>query len=97
LLEGPGIPGPSSAHLQSPCLELGHAPYDAIIVSAAFTSVPDALAIQVGNGGRLVQPLGPGVAEEVVLFSKTGGGLKRRHMLTRACFVRLCGRHGFPQ
>ena len=72
-----------------------HAPYDAIIVSAAFTSVPDAIAFQVGNGGRLVQPLGPGGAEEVVLFRKVGAQLERRRMITRAHFVRLCGRHGF--
>jgi protein-L-isoaspartate(D-aspartate) O-methyltransferase len=72
-----------------------HAPYDAIIVSAAFTSVPDALALQVGNGGRLVQPLGPGGAEEVVLFCKVGAELERRRVVTRAHFVRLCGRHGF--
>jgi protein-L-isoaspartate(D-aspartate) O-methyltransferase len=72
-----------------------HAPYDAIIVSAAFTSVPDALASQLGNGGRLVQPLGPGGAEDVVLFCKVGPGLERRRTITRAHFVRLCGRHGF--
>jgi protein-L-isoaspartate(D-aspartate) O-methyltransferase len=73
----------------------GRAPYDAIIVSAAFTSVPDALAFQVANGGRLVQPLGPGGAEEVVLFRKAGSELERRRMITRAHFVRLRGRHGF--
>ena len=72
-----------------------HAPYDAIIVSAAFTSVPDALASQLGTGGRLVQPLGPGGAEEVVLFCKVGPELERRRVITRAHFVRLCGRHGF--
>jgi protein-L-isoaspartate(D-aspartate) O-methyltransferase len=72
-----------------------HAPYDAIIVSAAFTSVPDALASQLGKGGSLVQPLGPGGAEEVVLFSKVGAELERSRMITRAHFVRLCGRHGF--
>lgn len=74
-----------------------HAPYEAIIVSAAFTSVPGPLASQLAAGGRLVEPLGPGGAEEVVLFSKTGADLKRRRMITRAHFVRLCGRHGFPQ
>jgi protein-L-isoaspartate(D-aspartate) O-methyltransferase len=74
-----------------------HAPYEAIIVSAAFTSVPGPLPLQLAAGGRLVEPLGPGGAEEVVLFSKTGAGLTRRRMLTRAHFVRLCGRHGFPE
>ena len=72
-----------------------HAPYDAIIVSAAFTSVPQALASQLGNGGRLVQPLGPGGAEEVVLFRKVGSALEQQRLITRARFVRLCGRHGF--
>jgi protein-L-isoaspartate(D-aspartate) O-methyltransferase len=71
------------------------APYDAIIVSAAFTSVPDALVSEVANGGRLVQPLGPGGAEEVVLFRKAGSELERRRTITRAHFVRLRGRHGF--
>jgi protein-L-isoaspartate(D-aspartate) O-methyltransferase len=75
----------------------GGAPYDAILVSAAYPSVPGALASQLAEGGRLVQPLGQGGAEEVVLFSKTGGGLKRRRVLTRAYFVRLCERHGFPE
>ena len=71
------------------------APHDAIIVSAAFTSVPDPLVSQLANGGRLVQPLGSGGAEEVVLFRKVGAELERRRMITRARFVRLCGRHAF--
>jgi protein-L-isoaspartate(D-aspartate) O-methyltransferase len=72
-----------------------HSPYDAIVVSAAYPSIPEPLAAQLGERGRLVQPLGPGGAEEVVLFEKAGGGLKRRRMLARAHFVRLYGRHAF--
>jgi protein-L-isoaspartate(D-aspartate) O-methyltransferase len=72
-----------------------HAPYDAILVSAAYPSVPDALSSQLPNGGRLVQPLGPGGAEKVVLFEKQGSELAERRMLTGAHFVRLYGRHGF--
>lgn len=72
------------------------APYDAILVSAAFPSVPSALVAQLGDGGRLVQPLGEGGDEEVFLFEKRGGDLVQRRMLTRARFVRLYGRHGFP-
>jgi protein-L-isoaspartate(D-aspartate) O-methyltransferase len=71
------------------------APYDAIIVCAAFTSVPDPLASQVASGGRLVQPLGRGGAEEVVLFRRSGAELERRRVITGAHFVRLRGRHGF--
>jgi protein-L-isoaspartate(D-aspartate) O-methyltransferase len=73
-----------------------HAPYDAILVSAAFPSVPSTFVAQLTDGGRLVQPLGEGGDEEVVLFEKRSGELVRRRMLTRARFVRLYGRHGFP-
>ena len=73
-----------------------HAPYDAILVSAAFPSVPSTLVAQLAGGGRLVHPVGEGGDEEVVLFEKRGGELARRRMLTRARFVRLYGRHGFP-
>jgi protein-L-isoaspartate(D-aspartate) O-methyltransferase len=73
-----------------------HAPYDAVLVSAAFTSVPPPLAEQLSTGGRLVQPLGSGGQEEVVLFEKGEGGLVRRRTVTGAHFVRLYGAHAFP-
>jgi protein-L-isoaspartate(D-aspartate) O-methyltransferase len=71
------------------------APFEAIIVSAAFPRVPGPLADQVADGGRLVQPVGPGGREEVVLFERGRRGLERRRTLTGAHFVRLYGRHGF--
>ena len=71
------------------------APFDAILVSAAFPQVPEPLAAQLASGGALVQPLGPGGNEEVVLFSTEPEGLRRRRVITGARFVRLRGRHGF--
>lgn len=73
-----------------------HAPYDAILVSAAFPEVPPPLREQLRTGGRLVQPIGPGGREEVVSFERTSEGLERREVLTGARFVRLYGRHGYP-
>ena len=73
-----------------------HAPFDAILVAAAYPLVPDPLAEQLAEGGRLVQPLGPGGAEDVVLFEKREGDLRRVRSVTGAHFVRLYGRHGFP-
>jgi protein-L-isoaspartate(D-aspartate) O-methyltransferase len=72
-----------------------HAPYDAILVAAAFTRIPSPLAAQLADGGRLVQPIGPGGAEEVVLFERVGERLEHRRVVTLAHFVRLVGRHGF--
>jgi protein-L-isoaspartate(D-aspartate) O-methyltransferase len=73
-----------------------HAPFDSILVAAAYPSVPMPLAEQLAESGRLVQPLGPGGAEDVVLFEKRGGALRRVRSLGGAHFVRLHGRHGFP-
>jgi protein-L-isoaspartate(D-aspartate) O-methyltransferase len=74
-----------------------HAPYDAILVSAAFPSVPPPLAEQLAAGGRLVQPIGSGGQDEVVLFEKRPGGLARRRTVTGAHFVRLYGAHAFRE
>ena len=71
------------------------APYDAILVSAAFPQVPAALVGQLRVGGRLVQPIGPGGAERVTVFERSAGSLLSREVVCHARFVRLYGRHGY--
>jgi protein-L-isoaspartate(D-aspartate) O-methyltransferase len=73
-----------------------NAPFDAIIVSAAFPRVPPPLAEQLAPGGRLVQPIGRGGNEDVVLFERRGDRLETVRTVTLAHFVPLVGRHGFP-
>jgi protein-L-isoaspartate(D-aspartate) O-methyltransferase len=72
-----------------------HAPFDAIVVAAAFPVVPPPLVEQLVEGGRLVQPIGPGGAEDVILFAKRGGKLEEIRFVSGAHFVRLHGRHGY--
>jgi protein-L-isoaspartate(D-aspartate) O-methyltransferase len=73
------------------------APFDAIVVSAACHGVPSPLAAQLRTGGRLVQPVGPGGAEQVVLYEKGQDSLRRGRILTAASFVRLHGRYGISR
>lgn len=72
-----------------------HAPFDAIVVAAAFTRVPAPLVEQLVPGGRLVQPIGPGGADDVILFRRRASDLVRVKSLTPAHFVRLYGAHGY--
>ena len=74
-----------------------HAPFEAIVVAAAHPNVPEPLAEQLAEEGRLVQPIGWGGAEEVALFQRVAGELVRRHVVTGAHFVRLVGEHGFAE
>jgi len=72
------------------------APFDAIVVTAAFPSVPPPVAEQLVRGGRLVQPIGPGGREDVRLFEKDGNELAAKRSITTAYFVDLYDRHGYP-
>ena len=74
-----------------------HAPYDGILVAAAFPEVPSPLVAQLAESGLLVQPVGYGGNEDVVLFRKRDGALFRVRRVIGAHFVPLVGRHGFAQ
>lgn len=50
-----------------------HAPYDAILVSAAAFAVPPALFEQLREGGRLIVPVGPAFSQELQLVRKIDG------------------------
>jgi protein-L-isoaspartate(D-aspartate) O-methyltransferase len=71
------------------------APYDAIIVSAAFPQVPEPLVSQLRIGARLVQPIGSGGADRVMAFERGREGLESLGLVCHARFVRLYGRHGY--
>jgi protein-L-isoaspartate(D-aspartate) O-methyltransferase len=75
----------------------GAAPYHAILVAAAGTEVPQALADQLAPGGRVVMPVGaPDAVQRLVRLTKGSDGRLREEELGPVRFVPLIGdeRHG---
>jgi protein-L-isoaspartate(D-aspartate) O-methyltransferase len=68
------------------------APFDSIVVSAAPPVVPPALFDQLGEGGRLVIPIGDG-QQELWLYRRTPGGF-HGEQLCGVRFVRMTGAAG---
>jgi protein-L-isoaspartate(D-aspartate) O-methyltransferase len=58
-----------------------HAPFDGIIVTCALDHVPQPLIEQLKEGGRMVIPVGERTAQELFLFEKENGELKRQAVL----------------
>jgi protein-L-isoaspartate(D-aspartate) O-methyltransferase len=76
-----------------------HAPYDAVIVTAAARSVPPALIAQLGPGGRMVLPVGePDGEQTLVLVRKDDAGAVTETPVLAVAFVPLTGAGGsrFP-
>jgi len=74
-----------------------YAPYDAVLVSAAFPQVPVPLVEQLRSGGRLVQPIGSGGEDMVTLFERQPHGLIELARVVPARFVRLYGSYAYPR
>jgi protein-L-isoaspartate(D-aspartate) O-methyltransferase len=72
-----------------------HAPFDAIIVSAAAPELPSTLVAQLRDGGRMVVPVGPAHAQELQLVQKQQGQLLVSYL--EGCrFVPLITGQGYP-
>jgi protein-L-isoaspartate(D-aspartate) O-methyltransferase len=69
-----------------------HAPYDAIIVTAAAEQVPSALLQQLKPGGRMVIPVGGWLdVQQLMLITKAHDGTLRREHIEPVRFVPLTG------
>jgi protein-L-isoaspartate(D-aspartate) O-methyltransferase len=66
------------------------APFDAIVATAAPEQVPGTLLEQLAVGGRLVMPVGPQGAQELVLLTRTPEGIERQ-VLDQVSFVPMLG------
>jgi protein-L-isoaspartate(D-aspartate) O-methyltransferase len=70
-----------------------HAPFDAIIVTAAAAHLPPPLWKQLEPGGRLVMPLGgPYAVQRLIRMEKTEDGERRSRTLMTVRFVPMTGK-----
>ncbi len=72
-----------------------HAPFDAIIVTAAAPAVPQPLVDQLGPWGRLVIPVGEPAEQELVIVTRSRGGEVNERRVGGVRFVPLISRLGF--
>ncbi|WP_455281843.1 protein-L-isoaspartate(D-aspartate) O-methyltransferase [Cupriavidus necator] len=71
-----------------------HAPYDAIIVTAAASHVPPPLIRQLKPGGRMVIPVGAQfLTQYLLLVEKSGDGTVSTRQILPVRFVPLVGKH----
>lgn len=73
---------------------LEQAPYDAIIVTAAAPRLPQALLDQLGDGGRLIIPVGSRGGQYLEKWERKGQDLDHETILPVA-FVPLLGQYGW--
>jgi len=66
-----------------------HAPFDAILVTAAAPEVPAALKEQLKDGGRLVIPVGPIFGPQYLLRLTKQGTTFKEEVITPVAFVPL--------
>ncbi len=71
-----------------------HAPFDAILVTAAANHVPPSLIAQLRAGGRLVIPVGARfLTQQLLLVEKNADGSLRTRQILPVRFVPLTGSH----
>jgi len=72
-----------------------HAPFDAIIVTAAAPAVPQALIDQLRGPGRMAIPVGaPHTEQELMLIEKDAAGAVNKRRVLPVAFVPLTGHGG---
>lgn len=71
------------------------APFDAIVISAAMPGIPLGLLPQLKPDGRLVGPIGEEELQTLIRLSRKGGHWQEEYF-GECRFVKMTGKHGFP-
>ncbi|HEX3029894.1 MAG TPA: protein-L-isoaspartate(D-aspartate) O-methyltransferase, partial [Clostridia bacterium] len=74
---------------------LEHAPYDRIIVTAAARSIPEPLADQLQQGGRMIIPVGRKGLQKLTLITKHNNNQLKIEYLEDVMFVEFKGKYGW--
>jgi protein-L-isoaspartate(D-aspartate) O-methyltransferase len=71
-----------------------HAPFDAIVVTAAASHIPPPLIAQLKPGGRMMIPVGSRfLVQELLLVEKSDKGKVSTRQILPVAFVPLTGKH----
>jgi protein-L-isoaspartate(D-aspartate) O-methyltransferase len=70
------------------------APYDAILVAAGAPMIPPLLVAQLGDGGRLIVPVGPRQGQRLAVVTRRGDEFETE-WTTPCTFVDLIGKYGW--
>lgn len=73
-----------------------HAPYDAIVTTAAAPEIPAPLKVQLKDEGYLVAPIGPRFQQELLRLQRRGDKIVEEK-LAPVAFVPLIGEHGWEE
>jgi len=73
------------------------APWDGIVVTAAAPAIPDALREQLGEGARLVIPVGPRFQQDLVVVERRGPNDWQEWSDGAVVFVPLVGEGGWSE
>jgi protein-L-isoaspartate(D-aspartate) O-methyltransferase len=73
-----------------------YAPYDGILVGAGGPSVPQPLVDQLGDGGRLLVPVGDREIQKLVMVERKNGKIETQD-IAPVRFVPLVGSHGWTK
>ena len=71
-------------------------PFDGIIVTAGAPQIPDVLIDQLGEGGRLVVPVGNQHTQELIKIFRDDQNIRQTN-LGGCRFVKLVGKHGWKE
>jgi protein-L-isoaspartate(D-aspartate) O-methyltransferase len=71
-------------------------PFDGIIVTAGAPQIPDVLIDQLGEGGRLVVPVGNQHTQELIKICRDDQNIRQTN-LGGCRFVKLVGKHGWKE